>query len=394
MNPSAREPGPLDLLVLQPTPFCNIDCSYCYLPNRQSTQRMSSAILERVFAEVFASGIVRKPFTVVWHAGEPLVLPHPFYAEAMAILDRHNIGGVGVTHSFQTNATLIDDAWCDFIQERDLRIGVSVDGPDFLHDRCRKTRRGEGTMRRVIDGMRRLRERGIPFHAITVLTRASLDYPDELFDFYRAEGIQRVAFNIEEIEGPNTSSTLNAPQVRAALTRFLARFYDLNQRAVPPLQVREFDAALGALLCPADAPRPPDHQKTPLAILNVDCAGNFSTFSPELLGLASSRYGTFTLGNILTDSLSDVMKTTRLQAIWSDIRAGVERCRANCSYFAYCGGGAPGNKYFENGSFDSTETMYCRLSCQAVIDVVLEKLERRAGAPEPGRRETCVDGES
>ena len=60
-----------------------------------------------------------------------------------------------------------------------------------------------------------------------------------------------------------------------------------------------------------------------------------------------------------------------------DIAAGISRCKETCDYYAYCGGGAPVNKYFENGSFDSTETMFCRLSKQAVLNVVLEKLEAR-----------------
>jgi uncharacterized protein len=368
-------PGPLDLLVVQPTPFCNIDCSYCYLPNRQSTKRISTAILDRLFAEVFAAGIVRGPFTVVWHAGEPLVLPPAFYAEAFALLDRHNASGVAVHHSFQTNAILIDDAWADFIKARGLRIGVSVDGPAFLHDRFRKTRQGTGTLDRVVDGMRRLRERDIPFHVISVLTRASLDYPDELFDFYQSQGIKRVGFNIEEIEGPNTSSSLSAPSARSALVRFLSRFYDLAERAAPPLYVREFESMRGAMLYGSGAP-PLDHQSTPMAILSVDCEGNFSTFSPELLGLPSTHYGSFALGNIQTNTLADALASARLQAMERDIRAGIERCRSTCPYFNYCGGGAPVNKYFENGSFDSTETMFCRLSRQAVVDVVLAKLER------------------
>src|SRR5271157_167119 len=82
--------GPLELLVLQPTPFCNINCSYCYLPNRQSTKRMSPETLDQTFAWVFASGLVREPFTLLWHAGEPTVLPIPFYDEAIRLLDKHN----------------------------------------------------------------------------------------------------------------------------------------------------------------------------------------------------------------------------------------------------------------------------------------------------------------
>jgi uncharacterized protein len=370
------EPGPLDLLVLQPTPFCNINCSYCYLPDRRSRKQISSEVLDRVFDQVFTSGLVRQPFTVVWHAGEPLVLPPRFYEKAFALLAALNVNKVSVAHSFQTNATLIDDDWCQFIRAHDLRIGVSVDGPAFLHDRFRKTYSGQGTFARVLEGMQRLREYKIPFHVISVLTRASLDYPDELFDFYVGLGSDRVGFNVEEIEGPNTTSSLNAVDARPMLTRFLSRFYDLAERANPPIHVREFDSARAALLAPPGVSPPPDQQNTPMAIVSVDCDGNFSTFSPELLGLPSTHYDGFALGNILTDSLADAVKSPRLMAIERDIRAGVERCKATCSYFNYCGGGAPVNKYFENGSFDSSETMFCRMSRQAVVDVVLHKLER------------------
>ena len=137
--------GPLDLLVIQATPFCNLDCRYCYLPDRQNTERMSLAVLDRLFARVFESDVVRRGFTVVWHAGEPLVLPPAFYAEAFAIAARHNRAGYPLVHSYQTNATLLDEAWCDFIRRHGIRIGVSLDGPAFLHDRQRVTRHGRGT---------------------------------------------------------------------------------------------------------------------------------------------------------------------------------------------------------------------------------------------------------
>src|SRR6516165_8264601 len=103
---TAPAPGPLELLVLQPTPFCNLDCTYCYLPDRQSTKRMSLQTLEATCAWVFSSGLVRRPFTVLWHAGEPLVVPLNFYEAAIAGIDLHNHSGFPIQHSFQTNGTL------------------------------------------------------------------------------------------------------------------------------------------------------------------------------------------------------------------------------------------------------------------------------------------------
>src|SRR6185295_2965033 len=101
MPPDPGLPGPLELLVLQPTPFCNINCSYCYLPDRQSTRHMSLETLEQTFAWVFAGGLARDPFTLLWHAGEPLVVPRDFYEQAMGLLARHNREDVPINHSLQ-----------------------------------------------------------------------------------------------------------------------------------------------------------------------------------------------------------------------------------------------------------------------------------------------------
>src|SRR3954465_14774619 len=89
--------GPLELLVVQPTPFCNLDCSYCYLPDRANTRRMSLDTLEQGFRWGFSSGGVREPFPLLWPAGEPLVVPVAWYEAAAALLRRHGDGRPAVT---------------------------------------------------------------------------------------------------------------------------------------------------------------------------------------------------------------------------------------------------------------------------------------------------------
>jgi uncharacterized protein len=382
MAPTTALRGPLELLVLQPTPFCNIDCSYCYLPDRQSTKRMSGATLERAFEWVFASGLVRQPFTLLWHAGEPLVVPVSFYEDALRLLEKHNAAGVAVHHSFQTNATLLDADWCDFVCRHGIHVGVSVDGPDFLHDCHRRTRQGKGTLDRVLRGIHLLHERGIPFDIITVLTAESLNYPDELFDFYQEHGIGRVGFNVEEIEGPHKTSSLLGVQVRERFRHFYSRFLDLAAAADPPLVVREFENAAGAIRGCRFGPGSRTQENKPWAIVNVDCDGNFSTYSPELLGISSLRYGDFALGNVATDGLEEVSATERFRLLEADISRGVDRCRESCAYYPFCGGGPPANKYFENGTFASTETLSCRLHKQVCVDVSLARLESRPPRPE------------
>ena len=67
--------GRTALVVLQPTPFCNIDCRYCYLPERSNRARMPTAVLRSAFAALFADGGCADDIEVLWHAGEPTSLP-------------------------------------------------------------------------------------------------------------------------------------------------------------------------------------------------------------------------------------------------------------------------------------------------------------------------------
>ena len=372
---SADQVGPLELLVVQPTPFCNLDCSYCYLPNRLDKRKITLETLEKTFEWVFSSGLVRQPFTLLWHAGEPMVLPASFYEQATQLLERCNTGGIEVIQSIQTNATLVNDEWCDFLRRRKVQLGVSVDGPDFLNDRNRTTRNGGGTLDRVLRGIKLLRDHDIFFDVITVLTATSLDYPDELFDFYIEHGMFDVAFNVEEIEGPHVNSSLAGNGTEARFRRFYSRFMDLALSCDPPMRVREFETSRSAIANPEQlAVR--TQECRPFGILNVDCEGNFSTYSPELLGLSSPRLGSFALGNVASDSLESVLAMPRFITLDDEIRRGVEMCKESCRYYPFCGGGPPGNKYFENGDFATTETLSCRLHKKATFDVALDKFER------------------
>ena len=379
---STALPPLLELLVLQPTPFCNINCSYCYLPDRSFKKTMSEETLARIFARVFESGIGDDGFTVVWHAGEPLVLPPEWYGRACEILDAHNAVRVPVKHNIQSNGLLLDDRWAEFIRAKDVQIGLSIDGPQTLHDARRRTRSGRGTFDGALQAVERLQRFGIDFHVITVLGWESLQAPDLLFDFYRDHGIRDVAFNIEEIEGGNARSSLDRPDATPAFKGFLRRFLERMSEEPHALELREVAGALAAILG-TSGQTVANQQAEPLAILSVDVDGNIGTFSPELLGLRHPEYRGFTFGNVHAAPLLSVLDQPHFQRIRDDIAAGVRLCAQSCAYFGVCRGGAPANKLFENGTFASTETLFCRLTKQAVIDVVLEDIEGRLGLGEP-----------
>ena len=366
----------IELLVVQPTPFCNIDCRYCYLPDRSSKTVVSPRTLHNLFSQVFASGWLGHCLSVVWHAGEPMVLPIQFYRDAFRAIDRLKPAELVVSHSFQTNGTLIDDAWCGFFTDERVGVGVSIDGPKHFHDHHRLTRSGRGTFDRTIAGIRLLRRHAVPFHVISVLSAASMGAPREMFDFYVEEGIERVCFNVEESEGDHVSQSFREAGLEAAYYRFLSEFWRLSAAAPGKITfIREIEHALGQVIRPAEVPFH-NQLAEPFAITSMDWAGNISTFSPELLGLKNATYKDFVLGNIKRDALVDLPRRANFVRMLADIEAGVEMCRERCEYFSVCGGGEPVNKLAENGSFASSETNYCRLTKMRATDLVLDALER------------------
>jgi uncharacterized protein len=377
----------IGLLIIQPTPFCNIDCDYCYLPNRDSNQRMPLSVLQQTLNNVFAAGMVGDRLSIVWHAGEPLALPISYYEEAFRAIENLQMSRTTITHSFQSNGTLINDEWCRFISAHDIGLGLSIDGPAFIHDAHRKTRRGSGTHQKVMRGVDVLRKHGIDFHVIAVITAQSLDFPDEIFEFYLKNGISRVGFNIEEIEGVNQSSTLKDDSMNEKLRRFFLRLYHLQNASRGAVKIREFDRAFNAIAQASGGPGPQNDrhndQATPFEIISVDCAGNFSTFSPELLGVKSADYGDFCFGNVMTDNFQEAATGDKFIRVLRDINSGLELCAETCEYYFLCGGGAPSNKYFENGTFVSTETMYCNYTIKTPIDIVLADLEKSLAAAPP-----------
>jgi uncharacterized protein len=374
----------VQLLVLQATPFCNIDCSYCYLPARNRQDRMSDQVIAAACDRIVEAGRIGPAITVLWHAGEPLVLGPSYYENAIALIESRFPSSTVIRHAFQTNGTLIDEAWCRFFGRPNITIGISVDGPKNLHDLHRVTRKGARTFDKTAAGLRLLRDHGINLQVITVLTRHSLFFPDEIYDFYVSEGISRVCFNVEEIEGVNRKSTLTDARCDDLFERFLERFLARVARDRRIKSVREFDHAFAALL----NPRPRDRQAEPFEFVSVATNGDFGTYSPELLGLKDARWSDFAFGNVLTDSFEEAAGTDKFIRMTEEINEGIARCRATCSFFDVCGGGAPVNKFCETGRFDATETLHCRLIVKCVTTVALRDFERNAPQGE-GRRNGC-----
>jgi uncharacterized protein len=370
--------GATRLLILQGTPFCNVDCTYCYLPGRDRRERMAHATVAAAVRWVFEADLAPDPLCIAWHAGEPLVLPPDWYRGAIAAARGAAPPGAALRHFVQTNATLVNDAWCDLFREHGIEVGVSLDGPAAIHDRRRRTRAGGGTHAAALRGMRLLRARGLDPHAICVLGEASLDHPEAIVAFFAAEGVRDVGFNGEEQEGVHAGSTLARPGIEGRFRRFLERALDAAHRE--GIAIRELRDQAGMLLALPGGLSGGNSQNLPFSNVTVAHDGAIHTFSPELAGVAHPRLGHLALGHVERDTLEGVLASPLFRAAWAEVAEGVALCARSCSYFPLCGGGAPSNKLAERGTFAAGETLSCRLIPQQVAEAVLGRLLPPAAA--------------
>jgi uncharacterized protein len=392
MTPAA-DAGPgcdqVRLAVLQATSLCNLNCRYCYVPDRRDAARMPWHVLEAAARFVFAAAPDQRSFRFLWHAGEPLAAGLPFYQRAFAVIEGLAPAGSSVTHSIQTNGTLISESWCRLFEAHCVQIGLSIDGPADVHDANRRTWSNRGSHAQVMRGCGLLREHGIDPAALCVLTPLSFAKADDLYDFFVGAGFTSVAFNVDEAEGANATSSLSraAPEtILAGYKEFMRRLWRRWRADSGRLRIREFQQELSCihdLQVDSTFVREPD-EVVPFGILTVRRDGGVSTFAPELASTSSPQYADFVVGNVLRDSPAEVRAGASLRRLSEDVARGRLACQRSCPYYAMCGAGFQSNRIAEHGSLAATETWTCRLHRQSLLDVIVEELSGNRPAPVRG----------
>jgi uncharacterized protein len=364
--------GPIGLVILQSTGFCNMDCSYCYLPDRTNSRHaMDLSTVAEAARLIFTSNLLKRDLDIVWHAGEPLTLAPTYYRNAIGIIEKARPPGMAVHYGLQTNGTLISDAWIDLFEEHNIKVGISLDGPRDLHDRHRKYRSGSGSYDRVVAGVRKLQGRKYPFHFIGVVTAQAISRAADLIAHYWSFHPTAFGSNIDELEAQNLHSSLGEDVTTRRFEQFIGELLREGARQDgPSVTIRNFQRTMSSLI--SGTPEDND-QVVPLRMLNVAYNGDISTFSPELLALDAGERRRFIFGNVhRCNALTDILKDDRFVAAYREISAGVDRCARECEYFQYCGGGAPVNKLSEKGTMDVAETTFCRLTKKAWVNACLQ----------------------
>jgi len=180
--------------------ICNLGCHYCYYLEKEQLYpkgkpfRMSEEILE----EYIVQHIEAFPGPVInfsWHGGEPTMLGVNYFRKIVALQQKHRPPGRRITNGIQTNGTLLDEDWCRFLAKEGFGVGLSLDGPQDLHDRYRVTKRqGNPTHEQAMRGYNLLRRNKIPIDILCVVHSDNVQYPVPVYEFFKQIGAQYLTF--------------------------------------------------------------------------------------------------------------------------------------------------------------------------------------------------------
>src|SRR5690554_3015202 len=247
----AKKYKPLTSVLVKPTgPDCNINCTYCFYLEKADLfpetkrHRMSDEVQEEMIRQVMQQS--GQAVSIAWQGGEPTLMGLDFYKRAIELEIKYG-HGQSVGNGLQTNGTLLNQEWAEFLKKYDWLVGISLDGPEHVHNHYRKDKLGNGTHQKVEDNIRMLLDNGVAVNVLATLNDYSVRFPEETYNYFKSLGLTWMQFiPIVETDASDPSQAAPFSVSAKAYGEFLCKMFDLwiadFKNGEPTTQVRHFDS--------------------------------------------------------------------------------------------------------------------------------------------------------
>lgn len=345
-------------IMAKPTgPLCNLDCKYCFYLEKEhlypNTKKwvMSSAVLEE-YTRNYIDSQDSDTVTFAWQGGEPTLLGVGYFERIVELQAKHS-QGKQILNVMQTNGTLLDDEWGDFLSRHKVLVGLSIDGPSEIHDFYRVDKGSAGTFDRVMRGLEVLKKYKVEFNTLTVVNRHNSVFPVEIYRFLKEIGSRYMQF-IPIVERRAAAPTdkgliLIQPAYEGttevtewsvephAYGEFLSRIFDeWIKRDVGSYYVQHFDVALESWM----------GLEPSLCVFSKTCGSALALeHSGDLYSCDHFVYPENRLGNIVETPLQVLVNSPEQQAFGNAKLESLPRMCRDCSVRFACNGECPKHRF-------------------------------------------------
>ena len=338
-------------------PICNLDCTYCFYLEKEKLYpetrqwKMAPDVLERYIQQYIAAQST-DVVQFAWQGGEPTLLGVDFFRNIVALQRRH-AGEKTIVNALQTNGTLLDDEWAEFLAEHRFLIGVSIDGPRELHDHYRVDKGQAPTFDRVMRGIGKLKAHKAEFNTLTVVNRQNSEYPLEVYRFLKEIGSGFMQF-IPVVERTTTEPAkdglvLIQPRWERcaevtewsveplAYGKFLARIFDEWVKTdVARYYVQQFDVALESWM----------GMEPSLCVFRRTCGAAMAMeHTGDVYSCDHYVYPEHKLGNVMEADLAAMAASVQQRAFGKYKRDSLPRMCRTCDVRFACNGECPKHRF-------------------------------------------------
>lgn len=340
---------------------CNLDCKYCYylekthLYPKKQKHFMDDEMLEHyVKSYIEASNGEEVIFT--WHGGEPLLQKIEFYQQAVVLQQKYaRQFKRRVVNSLQTNGTLITDEWAQFFAQNQFLIGLSLDGPDQLHDYYRTTKNGKPTFPDVMQGLELLKKYKVEFNILATVNSYNVHFPLKVYRFFKDIGARYIQFTpivereMNGAQGHDVELSIASPLVensQAKITewtvnpldygKFLNAIFDeWVENDIGDYYVINFDAMLANWY----------GVEPPLCIFAKKCGHAIAMeYNGDIYSCDHFVFGDYKLGNLKNDKLQTLLNLPEQKKFGADKQDNLPTQCKQCDFLFACNGECPKNR--------------------------------------------------
>ncbi|HZK93253.1 MAG TPA: anaerobic sulfatase maturase [Prolixibacteraceae bacterium] len=347
---------PLTSVLVKPSgPDCNIACTYCFYLDKEKlfpetkTHPMTAEIQEEMIRQVMQQS--GDAVSIAWQGGEPALMGLDFYKRAIELELKYG-HGQSVGNGFQTNGTLLDREWAKFFKKYDWLIGLSLDGPEHIHDRYRMDKGQHKTWRTVEDKARMLLEEGVAVNAMCCITDYSSDKAEELYNYYKSLGLTWMQFiPIVETDPNDPSKAAPFSLTAEKYGQFLITLFDLwiadFKDSQPTTSIRHFESVFHIYV----------GMEAPECALMKECGAyvviehNGNVYSCDFF--VENRHR---LGNIRHDKIINMLNSKKQDDFGKAKSVLPRKCRL-CQWYPKCFGGCTKDRIKDPG--DNHQPRFC-----------------------------------
>jgi uncharacterized protein len=340
-------------------PICNLDCKYCFYLEKENlypaerTWKMPEDVLEEYIRQ-YISGQPIEQVHFAWQGGEPTLLGVDFFRKVVQLQKKH-AQGREISNALQTNGTLLDDEWCEFLTENQFLIGLSIDGPRDLHDTWRVDKQQKPTFDSVMKGLEFLKKHHTNFNTLTVVNRTNSQQPLAVYKFLKEIESEFLQFiPLVERSAQSKKPADSHPQAFASpddsgvpvtewsveptqYGRFLCDIFDdWIRRDVGTTFVQLFDVALGNWMGLGSS----------LCVFAEKCGAAMAIeHNGDLYSCDHYVYPRYKLGNIMNQTLGQMLDSPAQKKFGNDKLATLPKYCRECEVRFACNGECPKHRF-------------------------------------------------